>query len=548
MGGINMKDYEKTYREFKLECPEYYNWMRDQFDKLAEETPDKTAFWWVDDLGNEKKFTFSELAEETKRFANVLKENGVNRGDVFAVVLSRDWQYWVAFLGCLRAGVVVTPGTAMLSESDFEYRFNRSETVGVLTNAENAAKIDNIKHRCETLKTFMVIDEKRQGWVHYDEAMAGASSAFEAANTKAEENSIIYFTSGTVGYPKMTLHSHVSYPLGHTITGKFWLDLTPDDVHFNIGDTGWAKAGWSSMFGPWNCGATVFAHKPGGGKFGPERNLHLLEEYPITTMCGPPTIFRVFVQEDLSQFNFKHLRHCVAAGEPLNPEVIEEWKKHTGITIRDGYGQTETCLLVGTFPCLEVKKGSMGRPAPGYHVDVIDEDANPLGINQEGDIAVKVSPERPVGLFKEYWKDEEKTNASFRGDWYLTGDRAMKDEDGYFWFMGRSDDIIITSGYRIGPFEVESALVEHPAVAESAVVASPHETRGEVVKAFVILSRGYEGSEELAKEIQEFVKKNTAAYKYPREIEFVKELPKTISGKIRRVELRKKEREKKGKG
>ena len=546
MSGYNMKDYDKTKAEFKLDVPEYYNWVRDCFDKWTEKDPDKLALLWVDDFDNEKRFTFGELTEASNRFANVLKENGFKKGDVLTVLLSRDAEFWVTVLGCLRAGVVVAPGTAMLTSKDIKYRVDRSESVGIITDSDNADKVDEAKDDCETLHTLILCRDKRDGWINYEDAMEKASPEFETENTKADDNAIIYFTSGTVGHPKMTLHTHASYPLGHTITGKFWLDLTPEDMHFNMSDTGWAKAAWSSVFGPWNCGATIFAHKPGGGKFGPERNLQLLEKYPITTLCGPPTIYRVFVLDDLSKYNFKALRHCVAAGEPLNPEVIEEWKKHTGITIRDGYGQTETCLLVGTFPCLEVKQGSMGKPSPGYTVDIIDEDGNSVGVNTEGDIAVKVKPERPVGLFREYWKDPEKTESTFRGDWYLTGDRAMKDEDGYFWFVGRDDDVILSSGYRIGPFEVESTLIEHKAVAESAVVASPDEKRGEIVKAFIILAPGYEPSDELAKEIQEFVKTSTAPYKYPREIEFVDELPKTVSGKIRRVELRENEKNKKG--
>ena len=342
----------------------------------------------------------------------------------------------------------------------------------------------------------------------------------------------------------MTVHTNASYGIGHIITGKFWLDLKPGDLHWNLSDTGWAKAAWSSIFGPWNMGAAVFVQHS-VGKFGPKETLKLLEKYPITTLCGPPTAYRLFVLDDLKKYNFASLRHCVAAGEPLNPEVIEVWKKATGTTIRDGYGQTESVLMVATFPCLDVKFGSMGKPSPGFYVSVIDEDANEVEANQEGDIAVRIKPERPVGLFKEYYNDPERTQASIRGDWYLTGDRAYKDEDDYFWFVGRADDVIISSGYRIGPFEVESALVEHPAVAESAVVASPHEMRGEVVKAFIILAPGYQGSDDLVKDIQNYVKSNTAPYKYPREIEFVEELPKTISGKIRRVELRDQEKKNK---
>jgi acyl-coenzyme A synthetase/AMP-(fatty) acid ligase len=334
----------------------------------------------------------------------------------------------------------------------------------------------------------------------------------------------------------MTLHTHASYPIGHIVTGKYWLDLKQDDMHWNVSDTGWAKAAWSSFFGPWVMGSAQFIHHT--DKFDPVKTLEFLQKYPVTTMCGAPTIYRMLVLQDLKKYKFPKLRHCVGAGEPLNPEIIEVWKRATGCTIRDGYGQTETVLLCGSFPCLEPKFGSMGKPTPGFDLRVIDDEGNILPPNKEGDIAIRVKPNPPVGLFKEYWKEPEKTAASFRKDWYITGDRAFVDEDGYFWFVGRADDVILTSGYRIGPFEVESALIEHPAVAESAVVSSPDKTRGEVVKAFVVLAPGFTASDELLKELQEHVKKVTAPYKYPRKIDFVESLPKTVSGKIRRVELR----------
>ncbi|WP_088555329.1 AMP-binding protein [Calderihabitans maritimus] len=537
-----MEDYEKTYAEFKLEVPEYFNFTRDVFDKWAAD-PDKLALWWVDDGGNEKKFTFRELSLRSKKLANVLKKHGIKRGDRVFLLLPRIPEWWESMLALLRIGAVVMPGTSQLTAKDIKYRFDASEGVAIITDVDNAPKVEEVKDECSTLRLMIVVGE-REGWISYEEEVSSASEDFETENTRSDEPAILYFTSGTTGYPKMTVHTHASYPIGHIITGKFWLDLKPDDLHWNLSDTGWAKAAWSSFFGPWNMGAAIFAHHS-TGKFDAGKTLELLEKYPITTLCGPPTAYRVFVLEDLTKYNFKALRHCVAAGEPLNPEVIEVWKKATGITIRDGYGQTETVCLVGSFPCLEVKPGSMGKPSPGFYVSVIDDEGNEVPPGQEGDIAVRIKPERPVGLFKEYWKDPERTAATIRGDWYVTGDRAIKDEDGYFWFVGRADDVIISSGYRIGPFEVESALVEHPAVAESAVVASPDEVRGEIVKAFVILAPGYEPSEELVKELQDHVKKVTAPYKYPREIEFVDSLPKTVSGKIRRVELRERERKKK---
>ncbi|RME65489.1 MAG: acyl-CoA synthetase, partial [Alphaproteobacteria bacterium] len=344
--------------------------------------------------------------------------------------------------------------------------------------------------------------------------------------------------SGTTDYPKMAVHGH-GYAIGHLTTGRYWLDLQPGDLHWNVSDTGWAKAAWSSYFAPWLQGACVFADtRPG---FDPRRTLDLLAAWPITSLCAAPTVYRMLVQQDLGRYRFAHLRHCVGAGEPLNPEVIAKWQRATGLVIRDGYGQTETTLLCGSFPPLAVRPGAMGRPAPGIALAVIDEDGQPLPPGEEGDIAVKVKPEPPAGLFKGYKDDAERTQACFKGEWYLTGDRAYRDDDGYFWFVARGDDVILSSGYRIGPFEVESALISHPAVAESAVVASPDPTRGEVVKAFVVLAAGFAPSDALKRALQDHVKSVTAPYKYPRKIAFVDSLPKTVSGKIRRVELRQKE-------
>ncbi len=538
----NMKNYEQTYAEFKFDVPEYYNWARDTFDKWGED-PAKVALWVVDDYGNEEKVTFAEMTKLSKKLANVFRSNNIQESDKVIVILGRMPAWWTTILACLRSAAIVSPGTGQLTPKDIQYRFDASKAVAVITDEANAPKVDAVADLCPTLKTKIVVGS-REGWLSFDEEIEKASADFEAANTRADSNSILYFTSGTTGMPKMTVHTHASYGMGHTITGKFWLDLTPDDIHWNLSDTGWAKAAWSSYFGPWNCGAVVFAHNS-PGKFDAKQVLGMLSKYPITTLCGPPTAYRVFVQEDLKQYKFNTLRHTVAAGEPLNPEVINVWKEATGTTIYDGYGQTETVLLVGNFPCNEVKPGSMGKMSPTFYIGLIDDDGKEVQVGQEGDIAIKVKPERPVGLFKEYYEEPERTAATYRGDWYVTGDRGTRDEDDYIWFVGRSDDVILTSGYRIGPFEVESALIEHAAVAESAVVASPDEVRGEVVKAFVILAPGYTGSPELVKELQDFVKKVTAPYKYPREIEFVESLPKTISGKIRRIELRDNEKQKK---
>ena len=532
----NMTDYDKTFAEFKWEVPEYFNFAGDVIDKWAKQDPNKLAMHWVNDDGLEAKRTFMDFSKASKRLCNVLYKNGVRRGDVLMIVLGRSIEWWEVFTACIRMGVIIAPGTTQLTSKDLEYRVNTSNAACFITDNGNAPKLDAVVDKCPTLKCKLVIGGDRDGWLDYTKVVTAASDIFETAMTARDEEAIVYFTSGTVGFPKMALHTHTSYPLGHQVTGKFWLDLKPEDMHWNISDTGWAKAAWSSYFGPWYCGAAQFVHCT--DRFDPKKTLELLSQYPVTTMCGAPTIYRMLVLQPLADYKFPTLRHCVGAGEPLNPEIIEVWKKATGCTIRDGYGQTETVLLCGSFPCIEPRFGSMGKPTPGFDLQIIDNDGAIVPANTEGDIAVRVKPNRPLGLFKEYWKEPERTANAFKGDWYLTGDRAYRDEDGYFWFVGRADDVILTSGYRIGPFEVESALIEHPAVAESAVVSSPDETRGEVVKAFVILAPGYTASEALAKELQEHVKKVTAPYKYPRKIDFVTALPKTVSGKIRRVDLR----------
>ena len=530
-----MIDYDKTCVEFKLEVPEYFNFARDVLDKWASE-PDKLAMLWVDDEGNEEKRTFAQLCLASNRLSNVLNQEGVKQGDVVIVILPRLIEWWEINIACLRTGAVISPGTTKLTPKDIKFRIDAAGAVCIITDRDNAPKVDQIRDQCQTLISCIIVGDTRDNWLNYEEAVAGTSSEYKVVDTRSNDTAILYFTSGTTGCPKMTVHTHASYPIGHVVTGKYWLDLGPDDLHWNISDTGWAKSAWSSFYGPWNCGSALFVHH--ASKFDVKKTLQYLEKYPVTTLCGPPTAYRMFVLEDLSAYNFKSLRHCVDIGEPLNPEIINTWEKYTGLKIRDGYGQTETVLLAGTFPTMEVRAGSMGKPAPGMVVAVIDEEGNEVPRGREGDIAVRVKPERPVGLYREYWKDPDKTAATYRGDWYITGDRAYMDEDGYIWFVGRSDDVIITSGYRIGPFEVESALIEHSAVAESAVVSSPDKMRGEVIKAFIILAPGFEGTSELVKELQDYVKKTTAPYKYPRKIEFVKSLPKTVSGKIKRVELR----------
>lgn len=530
--------YDQARAAFQWAPPAQFNFARDVIDQWAMKDPAKLAIWWVDDHGHEQKRTFAEVRDRSCMLANALSAAGVKRGDTIVLMLGRNLEWWEIVTAGIRMGVVLSPGTTQLSPKDIAYRMNAAKAVAFITDAANAAKLDEVADQCPTLRARILVDGRRDGWTSYADLMQGASKDFTAADTAFTEDALCYFTSGTTGYPKMTMHGH-GYGLAHQITGRFWLDLTPDDLHWNISDTGWAKAAYSSYFGPWNMGATLFVHH--SPVFDPKKTLDLLSTYPITTLCGAPTVYRMVVLQDLAQYRFPHLRHCVGAGEPLNPEVIETWQRATGLVIRDGYGQTETVLVCGNHPSIEPRFGSMGKPMPGIEMAIIDEQGQPLPPDQEGDIAIRVKPNRAPGLFTDYRGDPDRYNACFLGDWYLTGDRGTVDADGYFWFVGRADDVILSAGYRIGPFEVESALIEHPAVAESAVVASPDALRGDVVKAFVVLAPGYTGSDALVVELQEHVKRVTAPYKYPRRIEFVDSLPKTVSGKIRRVELRQRE-------
>src|SRR6266540_1352302 len=488
-----MTDYEETRRTFRLQVPDDFNFTRDVVDGWVARKPWKTALVAVDPAGeNRRELTFADLSRASNRVANAFDGLGVDRGDRAFVMLPRIPEWYELLLGMARQGSVPMPGTVQLSARDIEYRVNASEAS-------------------------VAVPEDRP--------------------TSEDDPLLIYFTSGTVASPKMVLHTHASYGAGHEITARFWQDLTDQDLHWTVSDTGWAKAAWGKLFGQWRVGAGVFLWDQ-RGKLDPELALRVLERSGVTTFCAPPTLFRALVQLRLGEFDLSRVRHSVSAGEPLNPEVIKVWGEATGTTIYDGYGQTETVNIVANFPCLPVKPGSMGRPTPTHDVDVVDDDGNRLGPGEEGHIALRVEPDRPVGLMKEYWRDPDATAAAFRNGWYFTGDRATRDEDGYLWFVGRNDDVIISASYRIGPFEVESALVEHPAVAESAVVGKPDPERTQIVKAYVILAPGHEPSGGLVRELQEHCRRVTAPYKYPREIEFVDELPKTVSGKIRRVELR----------
>ena len=537
----NMTDYEEARRTFKLDVPEHFNFGFDVVDKWAEDHT-KLALISLDPTAEQaQRHTFWDIKVLSNRFANLLRGLGVCKGDRVFIMAPRIPEWYVAVLGMMKLGVVPMPATTMCTPHDIEYRINRAEASVAITDPENASKVEEVVAGCPSLKHIILVDGEKQGWINWDEELPKMSGHLDDVEpTRSDDALLIYFTSGTVGQPKMVLHTQASYAIAHIITAKFWQDIKPTDLHWAISDTGWAKMAYGKLFGQWTMGATILQHNA-RGRFDADLTFRILERYGVTTFCAPPTAYRMMVLEDLKSYDLSSLRHCTGAGEPLNPEVMKVWEEGTGLTIYDGYGQTETALLVANYRCMAVKPGSMGKPTPGFHVAIVDDDGNELLPDEEGQIAVAVKPRRPVGLLKEYWKDQEAMESSFRGDWYFTGDKAYKDEEGYFWFVGRADDVIISAGYRIGPFEVESALIEHPAVAESAVVASPDEMRGSIVKAFVILAPGYLPSEELTQSIQDHVRSVTAPFKYPRVIEYVSELPKTISGKIRRVELREQE-------
>ncbi len=492
------------------------------------------ALWCVNlATGLERKHTFGELARLSRQAAHLFEQAGVQRGDRVLVILPRVPEWWIVMLGLIRLGAIPVTGTLLLTQRDVAYRIQAAKIAAVITCPEGLAKVGEFEG------VRLMVGGEVPGWRSFEHGLAQANPMFNPEPTRASDPALVFFTSATTGEPKMVLHTQTSYGLAHRLTGELWLDLGPNDIHWNLSDPGWAKAAWSSFFGPWHMGACVFAVE-NSGKFNPTSTLRTLATYPITTWCAPPTALRLIVKEDLSRWKFPSLRHCVTAGEPLNPEVFHRWQNATGHTLYEAYGQTETVVLIGNLRCLGhiPKPGSMGKKVPGFDLVLLDEDFQEVPPGTEGDVAIRIQPDRPAGLFQEYWQAPENNEAAFRGDYYFTGDRASCDAEGYYWFVGRRDDVIKSSGYRIGPFEIESALLEHEAVLDVGVVGKEDEIRGQIVKAYVMLRPSVEPTDALRSELQEHSKRLVAAYKYPREIEFVKELPKTISGKTRRVALR----------
>ena len=537
--------YEDFLHNFRINVPENFNFAYDVLDVIAEEEPDKRALQWAHMDGRERAFTFAEISRLSKQAANLFVRLGIQKGDKVMLVLRRHYTFWIAIMALCRIGAVAVPATHLLTKKDIVYRANCAGIKMVVTSAEGcfAASCEEAMPDCPTVEKLLIVDGAREGWLDFEALLARESDEFPrpAEPLKHDDIMLLYFTSGTSGMPKMVGHNF-DYPLGHIQTAVFWHQCVDGGLHLTVSETGWMKSVWGKLYGQWLAGSAIMVYD--FEKFVPKDMLAVLEKYKVTTFCAPPTIYRFMILEDVSKYDLSSIQHCTTAGEPLNPEVFEKWKELTGHELREIFGQTELCVTVGTFPWMKVCPGSMGKPSPQFDVDVVDEDGRSCPAGQVGEIVVRTQYETPVGMFLGYYRDEEGTKAVWHDGMYHTRDLAWRDEWGYYWYVGRADDVIKSSGYRIGPFEVESALMEHDAVVETAITGVPDPVRGQIVKATIVLKKGYEPTEELKKELQNHVKKLTAPYKYSRVIEFVDELPKTISGKIRRVELRERDSQK----
>lgn len=533
----SQEDFQKN---FKFVVPENFNFAYDVMDKWAEETPDRLALLWCNDKGIERRFTFEDIRRESNKVASYLISLGIEKGDAVMLILKRRYQFWLTMLALHKIGAVAIPASFLLTKKDIVYRSNNADIKAIITcgDEEVLNSVNQAYDECKTLKYRISIGPiVPEGWEDYKKGVAAATEYTGERKTESSDYSLMYFTSGTSGQPKMVVHDY-TYPLGHIGTAAYWHNLHMGSLHLTVADTGWAKATWGKMYGQWIAGATLFVYDH--EKFTPADILTKIGEYRITSFCAPPTIYRFMIREDLTKFDLSSLEHVTTAGEALNSAVYEKFLEVTGLEIKEGFGQTETTCLIASTPWMKTKPGSMGHPLPQYDVHLIKFDGTEAAVGEQGQIAIRVDQGKPVGLFCEYYKNEEATAKAWHDGYYFTGDLAYKDEEGYYWFVGRADDVIKSSGYRIGPFEVESALMTHPAVVECAITGVPDEIRGMVVKATIVLGKEWKekAGEDLVKELQNHVKVNTAPYKYPRIVEFVDELPKTQSGKIRRAEIR----------
>ncbi len=536
----DFKSQEDFEKHFSLTIPERFHFAYDVIDEYARIEPGKRALIWRDLKGTVKTFTFDDLSRLSNQAANVFKAHGLQRGDKVILMLKRRYQFWIAALGLLKVGCVLIPATAQLQKKDIVYRVNASGARAVICVEEDEVRghVMAASQECPSLQALFTLGPDER-FIDFDAELEAASPVWEkpAELPKNEDIMLMYFTSGTTGMPKMAAHCW-TYPIAQTVTAYYWHNLGDNDVHMAVADTGWAKAGWGKMYGQWICGATLFVYD--FDRLVASELMDVVTRHKVTSFCAPPTVYRFMIKEDITKYDFSSLRWANCAGEPLNPEVYEQFYRQTGVKIHEGFGQSETTPLLMTTKWMEPKPGSTGKPSPAYDIALVDEDGNEVEDGVEGEIVIRLDHGHPAGLFSGYYRGQEQTDEVFYGGLYHTGDMAWRDVEGYYFFIGRSDDVIKSSGYRIGPFEVESALLTHPAVLECAVTAVPHPDRGQVVKATVVLTknRGYQPTDALKKELQQHVKEVTAPYKYPRIVEFVEELPKTISGKIQRKLIR----------
>ena len=536
------RDYNDFYNNFRLNVPENFNYAYDVVDEYARLEPNKRALVWCDDRGEERIFTFADIKRLSDKTANYFLSKGIGEGDCVLVILQRRYEYWTVLMALAKIGAIAIPATHMLMEKDLVYRMDKAG-VKMVVSVDEDELCENILKAAKKVPSVQLLAcvSPREGFLPFDEEVKAQSEVLETPyKDKCSRDDIIllYFTSGTTGMPKMVTLSE-RYTLGHIVTARYWLNCQDDGLHFTLAETGWAKASWGKLFGQWLCGSAIFVYDF-HGKFEPGDLLEHIEKYKITTFCAPPTVYRFMMKTDLSKYDLSSIKYMMTAGEALNPEIYRQIRLKTGHPIYEGFGQTETTIVCGTFSeYMEIRPGSMGKPSPLYYVQILDDEGNPVEQGETGEICIRLRDPQD-GIFSGYYEDSDLTRTVIYDGYYHLGDLAYCDSDGYYWFVGRKDDIIKSSGYRIGPFEVESALMEHPAVLECAITGVPDTegVRGQLVKATVVLTKGYEPSEQLVKELQTHVKKTTAPYKYPRVVEFVTELPKTISGKIRRVEIR----------
>ncbi len=529
-------DEKGVLKTWEPVVPENFNFAYDVVDTIADLEPERRAMVWCNDKGEERFFTFDDIRRQSNRTANFLMSQGIKRGDRVLVILKRHYQFWFTILALHKIGATIIPATHLLTKKDVVYRVEAAHAVAVVCTADGEVP-GAVEEACQEIQwpvLRIMARGCREGWIDFDKEVAAASDQLERQPGKSSDTMVIFFTSGTTGYPKMVAHD-CAYAIGHIITAKYWHNVQPDGLHLTVSDTGWGKALWGKLYGQWFCGAAIFVYD--FDKFHPSDLLHKIEQYRITTFCAPPTIYRFFIKEGMEGFDLSSLTYATTAGEALNPEVYNRFKEYTGLNLMEAFGQTETTVLLANLVGTTSKPGSMGKPSPLFDVHIIDEEGRDTLTGDVGEIVVKADGPQ-AGLFRGYVNDDARTKEAWHDGYYHTGDTAWRDEDGYFWYVGRTDDVIKASGYRIGPFEIESVLMEHPAVLECAVTGAPDPIRGTVVKATIVLTMDYKPSEELTKELQNYVKHQTAPYKYPRIVEYVDELPKTISGKIRRVEIK----------